>query len=122
MYIYIYIAQQSDTYGADFSHFIGSAVVVVDLLLEVPLLGDGLDRTYAHLLLVVVVVALLLADEQLVTVTRKVRWRLDDLFRSCRRGLPCSGCSFPRRLFCCSLILLRYCSFLGFLLTFIKYI
>lgn len=69
--VHIYIAQQPDTYGADFSHFIGSAVVVVDLL-EVPLIADRLDRTYAHLLLVVVVVALLLADEQLVTVARKV--------------------------------------------------
>jgi len=52
---------ESDTYGADFPHFIG-AVIVVDLL-DVPLIAGGLDRTYAHLLLIVVVVALLLADE-----------------------------------------------------------
>lgn len=118
--IYIYIAQQPDTYGADFSHFIGSTVVVVDLL-DVPLIVDGLDRTYAHLLLVVVVVALLLADEQLVTVTRKVRRRLDDLFRgncSCSRG---GGCSFSRRSLSRELVLLRQRSLLGFLSTHIEY-
>lgn len=59
---------QPDTYGADFPHFVGSAVVVVDLL-DVPLIAGGLDRPYAHLLLVVVVVALLLANKRLVAVT-----------------------------------------------------
>jgi len=61
-YIYMSYIIESNTYGADFPHFIGSAVIVVDLL-DVPLIAGGLDRTYAHLLLIVVVVALLLADE-----------------------------------------------------------
>lgn len=64
---YPYIAQP-DTYGADFPHFIGSAVVVVDLL-DVPGIAGGLDRSYAHLLLVVVVVALFLSDKRLVAMT-----------------------------------------------------
>lgn len=69
--MYICIVHYPDTYGADFPHFIGSAVVVVNLL-DVSLIAGGLDRTYAHLLLIVVVVALLLADEQLVAVTREI--------------------------------------------------
>lgn len=88
--------------------------MIVDLL-DVPLVADGLDRTYAHLLLVVVVVTLLLTDEQFVAVTREIRWGFDDLIRSLRSGdRRCSrrcGRSFPRREF----VLLRYCSFLSFL-------
>jgi len=106
---------QSDTYGADFPHFIGSAVVVD--LLDVPLIANGLDRTYAHLLLIVVIIPLFLTDEQLVTVTREIRRGFDDLIRSFRGGVYRSGCcsgrSFPRREF----VLLCYCSFLSFLLT-----
>lgn len=104
------------TYGADFSHFTGSAVVVE---LPVPVIAGRLDRAYAHLLLVVVVVALLLADEQLVALAREVRGRLDDLIRGrrggrrlrVRRGFPRRG--LPRR----GLVLLRQRGLLGFLLT-----
>lgn len=60
---------QSDTYGADFSHFSGGRVIV-DLFHSV--LADRFDRTYAHPLLVVIVVPFLLTDEQFVAVTREV--------------------------------------------------
>lgn len=92
-------------------------MVVVDLL-DVPLVAYGLDRTYAHLLLVVVVVALLLADEQLVAVTREVRRGLDDLIRSLRGGGRRRSRGFSRCSLRLELVLLRQCSFLSFLLTF----
>lgn len=60
---------QSDTYGADFSHFSGGRVIV-DLFHSV--LADRFDRTYAHPLLVVIVVPFLLTNEQFVAVTREV--------------------------------------------------
>lgn len=94
-------------------------MVVVDLL-DVPLVAHGLDRTYAHLLLIVVVVALLLADEQLVAVTREIRRGLDDLIRSFHGGDRRCGRSFPRCSLRLELVLLRYRRFLGFLLTFVN--
>lgn len=91
-------------------------MVVVDLL-DVPLVAGGLDRAYAHLLLVVVVVALLLDVElQLAALAREVRRGLDDLIRGRGRGLA-RGFSrgFPRGFPRGQFVLLRLRSFLGFL-------
>jgi len=110
-----YIAQP-DTYGADFPHFIGSAVIVVDLL-DVSLIAGGLDRPYAHLLFIIVVVALLLADERLVAVTWEIRRRLDNLLR----GDCCRGCGFPCRGLRRELVLFCECSLFGLLSTSIGY-
>lgn len=93
-------------------------MVVVDLL-DVPLIAGGLDRAYAHLLLVVVIVALLLDVElQLATLAREVRRGLDDLFRG-RGGSPLGLSRFSRGSLPGELGLLRQRGFFGFLLTFI---
>lgn len=66
--------------GRWFSGFRANADVIGSGYLDAPLLvGEGLDRPYAHPLLVVVVVRLLLVDERLVAVARVRRGRLGDV-------------------------------------------